>query len=234
MEWADILVPAASVISIVAGLIMRLRSRPLARSIRSRLRNDLEILKMLQDTHHHKYQMVRSQVDALIEEVYKQPLKGKEKGGEQPLEREGLKKLRPREWTLFIMGIIAFVGFFIWSWQIWRDPFNLWVVGTGFGSFAGISWIVLSYQKLQRDVVTYANRAVRYIKEERYELAISDCDKAIESDPNYATTYFNRAAAYNLQGKKAEAIADYEKFITLTDNPESIEEAKQQIEELSR
>jgi len=39
------------------------------------------------------------------------------------------------------------------------------------------------------------------------------------------------------QGRKAEVIADFEKFISLTDNPETwawIEMAKQQIEELSR
>lgn len=68
----------------------------------------------------------------------------------------------------------------------------------------------------------------------RYDDAIEECSKAIELDPNLATVYFNRGFAYRELGNRAEAIADFEKFITLTDNPEWIEMVGRQIEELSK
>jgi len=37
-----------------------------------------------------------------------------------------------------------------------------------------------------------------------------------------------------LQGKKAEAVADFEKVITVATNSQLIEEAKQQIDELTK
>ena len=73
-----------------------------------------------------------------------------------------------------------------------------------------------------------------YLNKGQYDLAIADLSKAIELDPSLAEAYGNRAWAYKKQGKKAEAIADFEKFITLTDNPQWIEMARQQIEELSK
>ncbi|MEE9399447.1 MAG: tetratricopeptide repeat protein [Dehalococcoidales bacterium] len=69
---------------------------------------------------------------------------------------------------------------------------------------------------------------------EQWDLAIADANKAIGLDPNVAITYFNRGRAYKEQGKKAEAIADFEKFITLTNNPRWIEMARKEIEELSQ
>jgi len=81
--------------------------------------------------------------------------------------------------------------------------------------------------------MAYYNRAYAYNEKGEYDLAIADCNRAIELDPNLAVAYYNRGLAYKEQGKKAEAIADFEKFITLTTNPQWIEMARQQIEELS-
>jgi len=67
----------------------------------------------------------------------------------------------------------------------------------------------------------------------QHERAIEDYNEAIRLNPEYAVAYNNRGYAYKLQGKKAEAIADFEKFITLSNNPQLIEMARQQIEELS-
>ncbi len=44
----------------------------------------------------------------------------------------------------------------------------------------------------------------------------------------------NRGLTYKEQGKKVEAIADFEKFTTLIFDPESIEWATQEIQELSK
>ena len=80
----------------------------------------------------------------------------------------------------------------------------------------------------------YKNRAGAYNGKGQYGLAIVDCDKALEIDPNYAKAYKNRGLAYKAMGKITEAIADFEKVIALTEDPELIEMARQQIEELSK
>ena len=59
-------------------------------------------------------------------------------------------------------------------------------------------------------------------------------DEAIRVYPKDAVVYFNRGSTNKLRGKKAVAVADFEKFITLTDNPQWVEIARQQIDELSK
>ena len=67
----------------------------------------------------------------------------------------------------------------------------------------------------------------------RYDEAVGEYTVAILLDPEFALAYYNRGLAYEEQGKKAEAIADFEKLLTLTDNPQLREMAREQIEELS-
>ncbi|MFC2024283.1 tetratricopeptide repeat protein [Chloroflexota bacterium] len=78
----------------------------------------------------------------------------------------------------------------------------------------------------------YVIRGWAYNEKGQYDLAMPDHNKAIELDPNLADAYLHRAWVYKQLGKKTEAIADFEKLINLTDNPEWIEWAQQQIEEL--
>ena len=59
--------------------------------------------------------------------------------------------------------------------------------------------------------------------------AIADYDKAIELDPKAAEAYYNRGLAYKEQGRKAEALADFRTYVTLSDNPGWIEDAKRHI-----
>ena len=80
--------------------------------------------------------------------------------------------------------------------------------------------------------LAYLNRGAVYNEENEFSKAIADCDKAIELDPNLFEAYYNRGLAYAELGEKAEAIADFEKVIAVTDDPELIEMARQQIEEL--
>jgi regulator of sirC expression with transglutaminase-like and TPR domain len=64
-------------------------------------------------------------------------------------------------------------------------------------------------------------------------LAIAECSKAIKLNPNLDVPYLNRGLAYKEQGSITEAMADFRKFLTLTNNPQLIERARQEIEELS-
>jgi len=73
-----------------------------------------------------------------------------------------------------------------------------------------------------------------YEAESDYEQPITVRNKAIELDPNLVEAYYNRGFAYEEQGEKSEAIADFEKLITLTDNPQWIEWARQQNEKLTK
>ena len=75
--------------------------------------------------------------------------------------------------------------------------------------------------------------AAAYAMLGQLEQAIEDYDQAIRLNPECAEAYYGRGFIYKEQGKKDEAIVDFEKFITLADNPQWIEEAKQHIEELS-
>ena len=72
----------------------------------------------------------------------------------------------------------------------------------------------------------YVNRVHACYEKGQSDLAIADCNKAIELDPTLASTYGVRAMAYTGLAKKTEAIADLEKFITLTDNPQLVEMAR--------
>ena len=80
----------------------------------------------------------------------------------------------------------------------------------------------------------YVKQGNELLNQGQYDEAIKNYDEAIRLNPQLAEAYNNRGLAYGFQGKKAEAIADFEKFITLTDNPRWIEMANQQIEELSK
>lgn len=78
----------------------------------------------------------------------------------------------------------------------------------------------------------YAGRGWAYNWLGEYERAIEDYDEAIRLDPQDADVYYNRGLAYRMLGRKDEAISDFDNFISLTDSPQWIEMARQQIEEL--
>ena len=101
--------------------------------------------------------------------------------------------------------------------------------------------------------MAYYNRGTLFADTGEYERAVADYTRAIEllagklqyeeaitgvNDIglalNYAWAYYNRGLGYKALGNKAEAVADFEEFITLTDNSRWIETAEQQIDELSK
>ena len=80
----------------------------------------------------------------------------------------------------------------------------------------------------------YINRGSACYELGQFEQVIKNYDEVIRLNPKDAGAYYNRGLAYKEQGKKARAITDLEKFITLTDNPQWIKTARQQIEEFSK
>ncbi len=61
---------------------------------------------------------------------------------------------------------------------------------------------------------------------ERYEDAVTDLTIAIALDPEYADAYLSRGALYDDYGKKKEALADYKKFLELSDYKTDVEMLK--------
>jgi len=82
--------------------------------------------------------------------------------------------------------------------------------------------------------MAYSNRGYAYLNKRQYNRAIVDCTKAIKLDSKDVVSRLNRGTAYKLQDNEAEAKADFEKVIALSDNARVIEMAEQQIKELSK
>lgn len=87
--------------------------------------------------------------------------------------------------------------------------------------------------KNSRDATTCASCDAPFeLRQPEDQIAIEGYDEAIRLDSKDAVAYFNRGNAYKLQGKKAKAMADFEKLVTITDNPQWVKIARQQIKEL--
>ncbi len=57
-----------------------------------------------------------------------------------------------------------------------------------------------------REHTTFSNRALVYIKMEKYSKALQDANTAIKLNPNFMKAYYRRATVYRLQ----EASKDYQ------------------------
>lgn len=100
---------------------------------RTSLKTDLEILKMInRKDAQHQYDVVRTQVDAMIAKIYEKP------GG-----KGGHKKSRV-SWPGFAFSFIVLVGFSFWSWYLVHDGFTWWVIGTGYGALISFAWVLIS------------------------------------------------------------------------------------------
>lgn len=76
--------------------------------------------------------------------------------------------------------------------------------------------------------------AVNHRLKEEWDIAIVEYTKAIELDNKFCLAYFERGQIYKLQGNKPEANADFEKVVSLSNKPETVEAAKRYIEELQK
>jgi hypothetical protein len=73
----------------------------------------------------------------------------------------------------------------------------------------------------------FANRALCYIKTERWIKAIEDCNAVIKLDPNYVKAYLRRGLAYRHSKKLSLALLDFEKVLSLEPaNKEAANELK--------
>lgn len=63
--------------------------------------------------------------------------------------------------------------------------------------------------------VAYANRCDAYNVKGQYALALSDCNKAIELNPNYSPAYNMRGRAFIALGDNDRALIDYNKAIEI-------------------
>jgi tetratricopeptide (TPR) repeat protein len=63
--------------------------------------------------------------------------------------------------------------------------------------------------------MAYNNRASIYIEKEEWNLAVKDCNKAIEIDAEYAYAYYNRAIAKEMLRDLDNACNDWNKSYEL-------------------
>jgi tetratricopeptide (TPR) repeat protein len=64
----------------------------------------------------------------------------------------------------------------------------------------------------------YNNRGADYNIKGQYDLAIQDCSKAIEIDPEFAMAYQNRGLAYKAKGQSELAHKDFDKALEFDPN----------------
>lgn len=127
----------------------------LRRMTRAGLRADLEILKLMEELKHPDTEVVRSQVSASIEAIYKK---------EHPQGRLLPAVNNPRE---FIMGVIGLPVFSVWTIMLYP---NRWLFLTGFLAFASLGWILIGFD---------APRS----RDSRQKQDASDAQAAPEADP---------------------------------------------------
>lgn len=67
------------------------------------------------------------------------------------------------------------------------------------------------------------------------EEALAEYDRAAELDPDYPETYFNRGYAHKLKGETAQAVADFERFLSFEHhwNEDMVAQARSHIKEMT-
>jgi tetratricopeptide (TPR) repeat protein len=76
--------------------------------------------------------------------------------------------------------------------------------------------------------------ALNHRLKDEWDDAIVEYTKAIELDSDYVLAYFERGELYQRQGRKADAIADFEKSMSLSQKEDLTVAAKRHISELSK
>jgi tetratricopeptide (TPR) repeat protein len=64
--------------------------------------------------------------------------------------------------------------------------------------------------------------------------AIQDLTRVLELEPTWAEAYFNRGLAYQMHRDVEEAVADFEQYLVLGEDPFWLESARRQLAQLSQ
>ena len=123
MNWT-IIIQATGIL--IGGIISLYQIRHLMPPSRSRLKADLEILKLI-EKNDHGYKIVKEHIDHLIKRTYPNA--------------ENKKKIEV-DWLFLIFFTVATIGLIYWTLYLVRDGFNPWALLTGVFSFTGIFGII--------------------------------------------------------------------------------------------
>ncbi len=117
-------------------------------------------------------------------------------------------KLKISKW-ISVAGVILFVLTCSYHskarTKVWHDSLTFWND---------------AIEKSPDAALPYSNRAAIFIKNEKFENAITDLNKAIAIRPNYVSARFNRGLLLNKTGKHKEAISDFN--FVLQNNPRDL------------
>jgi hypothetical protein len=128
--WETVIGIVAGLGSVVAAFLKFRDARPLQNK-RSRLKTDIEILRMLKSTD-PEYDTVKEHVAVAIQDIYK-----------KRDEKEGTFKVH--NWEYFLLGLIATVGLTTWTVFLVKDVFSWWSLLTGVYAFASLAIFTSSF-----------------------------------------------------------------------------------------
>lgn len=77
--------------------------------------------------------------------------------------------------------------------------------------------------------VLYSNRSAAYAKANKYDLALQDAEKTVQLKPDWGKGYSRQGAALSFLGKVDEAIAAYEKGITVDPNNAQLRDSLNEV-----
>ncbi|MBI4288423.1 MAG: fused MFS/spermidine synthase [Chloroflexi bacterium] len=78
----------------------------------------------------------------------------------------------------------------------------------------------------------YDNRGLAYVSLRQYDAALVDLNKAVETDAGYSLPYYRLGYVNQEMGRRAEAIASYEKFLSLSEDSSLARTARSALERL--
>lgn len=120
INW-DLVLKAIGIVIGAVGTFWQLRN--VISKLRSTLKTDLEIFKMLQPADPN-YDILKEHLTNSIRKIY--------------LPEEGSRGFNVYSWPDFIFGVVFMLGFSIWTFYILKDGFNGWALLTAFFAIAGL------------------------------------------------------------------------------------------------
>jgi hypothetical protein len=128
-------------VGLLVGAVFSLyQARHFISPSRTRLKTDLEILKLLEESHPSR-PLLQAIVDTSLREIYGTPT---------PAVQQTVQRRQIHRWGDFIGGILMMIVFGAATFYILlRDP-SWWALLTAFFTFAGFGGIVTSYEPKEK------------------------------------------------------------------------------------